>query len=96
MEVISKSFELRNKEQLPQILMRIFNICKTNPSYPLKGNISSIENEIEEVDQKLKKKDKVLQETTNLRNELSGRLQELRTQNFELKSKLLEDLGSES
>jgi hypothetical protein len=95
MEVISKTFELRNKEQLPQILMRIFNVCKTDPSFPLKGNVNSIELEIEEVHQKLEKKNKVLLETTGLRDELSNRLQELRKENFELKSRLLEELGSE-
>lgn len=95
MEVISESFKIENKDQLPQILMRIFNVCKADPSFPLKSQIDSIEDEAAIITEKIEKQDKILDQTIELRNDLSQRLQDLRRQNFELKSRLLEELGSE-
>jgi hypothetical protein len=95
MEVISESFQVEKKEQLPQILMRIFNVCKADPNFPLKEQIGSVEDEIGSIEIKLEKQDKILEQTIKLRDDLSQRLQNLRRDNFELKSKLLEELGSE-
>lgn len=95
MEIISESLQVENKELLPQVLMRIFTVCKSDPNFPLKENIKSVEGEVVALQKKIKRQRKLVEETVNLRNDLSNRLQILRQENFELKSKLLEDLGSE-
>jgi len=43
MEVINESKEIELKEQLPQILMRIFYVCKSDPNFPLKDKIKQVE-----------------------------------------------------
>lgn len=84
-----------NNEQLPQILVRMFGICKQDSNFSLNPKINDVENEISELNNKLKHQRKVMENTNNVKNDLSNRLQDLRSKNFELKVKLLEDLGSE-
>lgn len=95
MEVINESLKIDNKEVLPQILMRIFSVCKLDPDFPLKGQIESLETETDSIILKLRKQEKLIKKTVSLRDDLSNRLQELRQDNFEIKSRLLEELGSE-
>lgn len=95
MEVINESLEVENKEVLPQILMRIFSVCKVDPNFPLKGQIESIEEETNAINSKLRKQEKLIKKTILLRDDLSNRLQDRRQDNFEIKSRLLEELGSE-
>jgi hypothetical protein len=95
MEVISESLKVEDKDLLPQILMRIFTVCKADPNFPLKEQINSIEREVDSLEQKIERQKGVLIKTVALRDDLSKRLQMLRQKNFEVKSKLLEELGSE-
>lgn len=95
MKVISESLQIRNKDLLPQILMRIFTICKVDPNFPLKEKINSVEGEVDVLKEKMNRQKKLVEDTVKLRDDLSNRLQLLRQENYELKSRLLEDLGSE-
>ena len=95
MEVINESLKIENKEMLPQILLRIFSVCKADPNFQLKEKMDYIDNEVDEIELKISKQNKLVQETIDLRDNLSERLQLLRQDNFELKSRLLEELGSE-
>jgi len=95
MEVISESLQYEKADLLPQILMRIFSVCKADPNFPLKGQIASIEGESIQLQKKINHQNELLGQTMNLRDDLSNRLQSLRQSNFELKSRLLEELGSD-
>lgn len=95
MEVISEELKINIKEQLPQILMRIFSVCKMDKNFPLKEKFNNIENEVSSLEQQIDRKKELLAQTIVLRNDLSKRLQRLRQENFELRSKLLEELGSD-
>ena len=95
MEVISESLNIENKDVLPQILMRIFSVCKADPNFPLKEKINLAEGEVDALNLKIKKQKKLILQTTKLRDDLSKRLQQRRQVNFESKSRLLEELGSE-
>lgn len=94
MEVISESLEINTREQLPQILMRIFSICKADSSFPLKEKFNDVEVDVDSLEQQITRKKQLLAQTIALRDDLSKRLQRLRQENFELKSRLLEELGS--
>lgn len=96
MEIISESLQVENRDLLPNILMRIFAVCKADPTFPLKEQISSIESEVDALNRKINHQKKLVKQTIGLRNDLSARLQTLRQENFEMKSRLLEELGSES
>lgn len=95
MEVISESLKYEKTDLLPQILMRIFSVCKADPNFPLKEQINSIEKESTQLQRKINHQKELLDQTLNLRDDLSNRLQSLRQSNFELKTRLLEELGSD-
>lgn len=95
MEVISESLTNEAKDQLPQILMRIFAVCKADPNFPLKEQIYFVEGEVITLAKKIKKQNDLINQTIALRDDFSKRLQNIRSENFELKSRLLEELGSD-
>lgn len=95
MEVISENLKIKKKDALPEILMRIYSVCKADPTFPLKEQLNSIEREVDALNQKIKKQKVLVEKTTVIRDDLSRRLQTKRQENFELKTRLLEELGSD-
>ena len=78
-----------DKEMLPQVISRIFSICKSDTNFPLREQISEIDRNILAIKRKIKK------QSQNLGHELNERLSILEDRNAGLKEKLLESLGSE-
>jgi len=95
MEIISESHNLESKELLPQILLRIFSVCKTDPNFPLKDRIKEVEGEVGALKYKLKTQIKLLEKSSSIRMDLQKRVEVLEQKNFDMKSRLLEELGSE-
>lgn len=83
------------KELLPQIVERIFAICKTDGNFPLKGKMSNIDDEITIVRNKIRKQEKLLNDSKTLSSNIISRLTNLKNSNQELRNKLLQSLGSE-
>lgn len=95
MEIISESQALERKELLPQVLLRIFSVCKTDPNFPLKDNIKEIEGEVKVLQNKLRRQTSLLDKSSDIKMTLQKRIRILEQKNFNTKSKLLEELGSE-
>lgn len=95
MEIISESHNLETKELLPQILLRIFSICKTDSNFPLKERIKEIEGEVSTLQNKLKRQTSLLNKSSIIQEDLQKRVDILDHKNFDMKSRLLEELGSE-
>jgi len=95
MEIISESHNLEYKELLPQILLRIFSVCKTDSNFPLKDNIREIEGEVNVIRHKLRRQTSLLDKSSTIQADLQKRIDLLEQKNFDTKSKLLEELGSE-
>lgn len=95
MEIISESRNLEYKELLPQVLLRIFSVCKTDPNFPLKDNIREIEGKVNVLQHKLRRQTSLLDKSTDIQTNLQKRINILEQKNFDMKSKLLEELGSE-
>jgi len=83
------------KELLPQIVERIFAICKTDSNFPLKSKMTNIDDEIIIIKNKIRKQEKLLNDSKNLSSNIISRLTNLKNSNQELRSKLLESLGSD-
>jgi hypothetical protein len=83
------------KELLPQIVERIFAICKTDSNFPLKSKMTNIDDEIKIIKNKIRKQEKLLNDSKNLSSNIISRLTNLKNSNQELRSKLLESLGSD-
>jgi len=95
MEIISESHNLESKELLPQVLLRIFSICKTDPNFPLKDRLHEIEGEVHSMQQKLQRQISLHDKSVSLREDLQKRVEVLKHKNYDTKSRLLEELGSE-
>ena len=95
MEIISESHNLESKELLPQVLLRIFSVCKTDPNFPLKDRLHEIEGEVFALQQKLQRQISVHEKSAGIRQDLQKRLDALEQKNYDMKSRILEELGSE-
>ncbi len=95
MKIVSESNNLESKELLSQVLLRIFSVCKTDPGFPLKEKLIEIEGEIDSLKTKLIKQDSLLTQSSNIRQDLDIRIKGIEEKNFDIKSRLLEELGSE-
>ena len=84
-----------SKEMLPQIVERIFAICKTDGNFPLKGQMSNIDGSLSSIQSQMKKQDKLVQQSKSLTSNIISRLSNLKRSNQELREKLIEALGSE-
>ena len=94
MEVITESQKIELKEHLPQILMRIFYVCKSDPNFPLKDKIKQVEGEIKLLKSKSQRQDALVKQSTNIKNDLNQRIEGLVEKKFDTKARLLEELGS--
>jgi hypothetical protein len=83
------------KEMIPQVISRIFSICKTDKNFPLRNQIGNVDAEILSMKRKLIKQSKLFKQSKELAHELNERLNLLEDRNAGLKERLLENLGSE-
>jgi hypothetical protein len=84
-----------SKEMLPQVLERIFAICKTDPAFTLKDKLESVEYVIENLNKKIKKKDNLYKQGKKLKKNLETKFELINNSNLELRERILETLGSE-
>lgn len=96
MKVINNAnLNTENKELLPQILNRIYSICKKDSSFHLKDELQSSETKMETLQKKINKKATLLEQSQTILEDLRKRNNKLKNNNDELRATLLESLGSE-
>jgi len=93
LEVLSN--EADHKELLPQIVDRIFSICRTDPNFKLKDEMEIVENRTKSLQQKISKQEKLLEQSNKLSKDLMQRIEVLNNQNEKTQMQLLESLGSD-
>ncbi len=84
-----------SKEMLPQVLERIFAICKIDPGFPLKDKLESVEYVIENLNKKIKKRDHLYNQGQKLKKDLETKFELIANSNLKLREQILETLGSE-
>ena len=84
-----------NKELLPQIVNRIFAVCKTDTSFPLREKMTHVDKEINSLKEKIRKQNDLFKQSKKLTYDLDERIRILEDRNENLKERLLESLGSE-
>jgi len=82
------------KELLPEIVNRIFAICKNDEHFPIKKEMRVAEDIVEDLEKKKESQEAILIQSTELKRNLDERLHLLSENNFQLKSTMLEALGS--
>ena len=84
-----------SKELLPQIVDRIFSVCRADPSFELKDEMEIAENKIQALTQKINKQQSLINQAEGMKKDLSNRLEVLNDENIRKQAELLESLGSE-
>jgi hypothetical protein len=84
-----------DKEMLPQIVNRIFSICKADENFPIKKELKTIDDLIKSLEIKAERQDSIVIQSLEIKKNLEARLSDVEEKNFELQSRLLETLGSE-
>ena len=87
--------QVNTKELLPQIVDRIFSICKNDSNFELKDELEIVENKIKSLQQKISKQENLLIQSYELKNDLQQRLEILENDNSKKQIELLELLGSD-
>jgi len=80
---------------LPQIVNRIFSICKNDSSFALREKITDVDEDISVLKEKIIRQNHLFKQSKKLTFDLNERIQILEDRNISLKERLLESLGSE-
>jgi len=83
------------QEKLPQIVNRIFSVCKTDPNFPLKNELEDVDDRVEDLEMKIAKQDDLLKQSGELKKDFIQRIEILDDSNSRTQIQLLESLGSE-
>ena len=84
-----------NNEMLPQIIERIFSICKADPNFPMREKIEAIEDTLGRLDKKIGRQEELFSKGFKMLEEVKRKTEILDRSNVETKERLLESLGSE-
>jgi len=84
-----------DQELLPQVIERIYAICKTDPNFELKDDLQNVESQIEQLQAKISKQDELLRKSEELTKDIIQRSELLDSQNEGQQLTLLELLGGE-
>lgn len=86
---------VRSQELLPQIVDRIFSVCKSDPSFHLKDELEIIENKVLSLQRKIQKQDSLLKQSEEIEKDILQRMSILDDHNQQKQIELLESIGSE-
>jgi oligoribonuclease (3'-5' exoribonuclease) len=95
MKITSETLTTENKELLPQVIQRIFSVCKTDLNFPLENKSKVINGKVASLKQRTMKQMEVARRAKETRENLIERIEDLEERNQETKNELLDYLGSE-
>lgn len=81
-------------EDIPQIIHRIFSICKQDHSFPYKKESEQLDKEVENLKKKIKTKEDVIKKALTFEAQMKKRFVDIQEKNLSLREKILEALGS--
>ena len=95
MKIISESMTSENKEMLPQVIHRIFSVCKADINFPLKNKVAILDGKVSSLKSKVMMQMEVAKRAKRSRADLTERISDIEDRNQGLKNELLDFLGSE-
>jgi hypothetical protein len=84
-----------DQELLPQIVERIFLICRNDPNFKLKDEMETVEINIKSIQDKIGKQYNLLEQACEKEADIGHRIQSLIEQNERKRLELLENIGGE-
>jgi Mg-chelatase subunit ChlI len=85
----------RKKEMLPEVVDRIFAVCKTDPHFKLKSEMKIVEQKLQLLKNKIAKQESLLAQSNELTETVRRRISLIQQENETRQTELLENLGSE-
>jgi len=85
----------QNENFLSDVLDHVFSICKNDPNFSVKNKTDEIDSKINLLNSKIKKQLNLLEQATKIEENTNRQLKDINEQNFSMKARLLEILGSE-
>jgi hypothetical protein len=83
------------RETLPDVVNRIFSICKNDPHFRLKSEMESVEYKLQTLKKKIAKQERLLAKSSELTETVKRRIALIQQENETKQTELLETLGSE-
>jgi len=84
-----------NEDFLSTVLNQVFAIAKQDKNFSSKRKNDNLDEEIKTLETKIKKQQNLLEQAKKIEDETFKKVKDLDEQNFAMKSRLLEILGSE-
>lgn len=94
-ESSSEFINVKKSNFISNIVMRIYSICKEDPSFPLKTKIEDVEDKISELQERIKKQDELLQQAAEIKEKTNRKIINVEKNNVDIQVDLLDKLGSE-
>ena len=85
----------QNEDFLSVVLDHVFSICKNDPNFSVKSKTDKMDIQINSLNSKIKKQLKLLEQANEIEENTHRQLKDISEQNFSMKARLLEILGSE-
>ena len=86
----------QNEKFLSTVLDKIFAISKQDDSFSIKNKNVKLDGEIKRLISKCNKQKSLLEKANQIETDINKKITDIEEQNFSMKSRLLEILGSES
>ncbi len=74
-----------NNEMLPQIIERIFSVCKADPNFPMREKIEAVEDTLGRLDSKIKRQEELFLKGLEMKKKVSREIGILSSSNIETK-----------
>jgi phosphoenolpyruvate carboxylase len=94
-ELINESLKVKKGNYLSDIVMRIFSICKEDPTFPLRQKIEDVDLKIDDLKDRIQKQDSLIEQAAQLKESCNKRIINIEKGNFDIQIELLDKLGSE-
>lgn len=94
MNVILENNNVVGKEKWKNIFDRIFVVCKNDPHFKMNDKVKQLDSEISVLEGKVNKSNDIVSKAEEFKKDMKRKLELLDDQNIELKSTILEKLGS--
>ena len=95
MKIISESVASEHREMLPQIIQRIFFVCKADKNFPLKSQTQTLDGKVSLLKSKVLHQMEIAKRSKKNRENLEDRINSLEDNNTDTRNQLLDFLGSE-
>jgi S-adenosylmethionine synthetase len=91
----TESINVKKPNFISDIIMRIYSICKEDPSFHLKIKIEQVDSKISDLKDRIQKQESLLEQASQLKDRTNKKIINTQKNNFDIQIDLLDKLGSE-